>query len=100
MSSRQELIQWVNDLLLLNYTKVEQLGAGAAYAQIIDSVYGNVPMTKLNFAARQEYEYLVNYKVLQETFKRNKIDKVSKQIDTMRCGANSCSSYFLYSRFR
>jgi microtubule-associated protein, RP/EB family len=94
MSSRQELIQWVNDLLLLNYTKVEQLGAGAAYAQIIDSVYGNVPMTKLNFAARQEYEYLVNYKVLQETFKRNKIDKVSIQIDIMRYGANSCSSYF------
>lgn len=28
MTSRQELIQWVNDLLLLNYTKVEQLGAG------------------------------------------------------------------------
>lgn len=77
MSSRQELIQWVNDLLLLNYTKVEQLGAGAAYAQIVDSIYGNVPMSKLNFAARQEYEYLVNYKVLQETFKRNKIDKVS-----------------------
>lgn len=78
MSSRQELIQWVNDLLLLSYTKVEQLGAGAAYAQIIDSIYGNVPMSKLNFSARQEYEYLVNYKVLQETFKRNKIDKVGK----------------------
>lgn len=29
MSSRQELIQWVNDLLLLSYTKVEQLGTGA-----------------------------------------------------------------------
>lgn len=28
MSSRQELIQWVNDLLLLSYTKVEQLGTG------------------------------------------------------------------------
>jgi len=38
---------------------------------------GNVPITKLNFAAKHDYEYVTNYKVLQETFKRNKIDKVS-----------------------
>jgi hypothetical protein len=28
MASRSELIQWVNDLLLLSYTKVEQCGTG------------------------------------------------------------------------
>ena len=78
---------------------VDSALAGAAYAQIIDSVYGrwsagagsalarstdslwplssgNVPMPKLNFAAKHDYEYINNYKVLQETFKRNKIDKV------------------------
>lgn len=33
-------------------------------------------MSKINFAAKHDYEYLNNYKVLQETFKRNKIDKV------------------------
>ncbi|UZJ54905.1 hypothetical protein CBS101457_004225 [Exobasidium rhododendri] len=75
MASRSELIQWVNDLLLLSYTKVEQCGTGAAYAQIVDSVYGNVAMMKLNFAAKHDYEYVNNYKVLQDTFKRNKIDK-------------------------
>lgn len=37
---------------------------------------GNVPMTKLNFAAKHDYEYINNFKVLQEVFKRNKIDKV------------------------
>lgn len=46
--------------------------------QIIDSIYGNVPMSKLNFSAKAEYEYVVNYKVMQEAFKRNKIDKVSR----------------------
>lgn len=38
--SRTELIVWLNDLLGLGYTKVEQCGTGAAYAQIIDSIYG------------------------------------------------------------
>jgi hypothetical protein len=38
--SRTELLQWLNDLLQLNYTKIEQCGTGAAYCQIFDSIYG------------------------------------------------------------
>ena len=38
--SRNELVVWVNELLQLNYTKIEQLGSGAAYCQIFDSVHG------------------------------------------------------------
>ena len=38
--SRTELLGWLNDLLQINYTKVEQCGAGGAYCQIIDSIYG------------------------------------------------------------
>jgi hypothetical protein len=38
--SRTELIQWLNELLQVNYTKVEQCGSGGAYCQIIDSIYG------------------------------------------------------------
>ena len=38
--SRTELIGWVNELLQLNYTKVEQCGTGGAYCQIMDSIYG------------------------------------------------------------
>ena len=40
--SRQELLAWINDLLHLGYTKVEQFGSGAAHCQIIDSIYGDV----------------------------------------------------------
>lgn len=38
--SRTDLIQWINDLLALNVTKIEQLGTGAVYCQILDSIYG------------------------------------------------------------
>ncbi|KGG50264.1 hypothetical protein DI09_7p430 [Mitosporidium daphniae] len=42
MISRNDLIQWINDLLSLNVTKIEQLGTGAVYCQIMDSIYGTV----------------------------------------------------------
>lgn len=38
--SRTELIAWLNDLLQINYTKVEQCGTGGAYCQVMDSVFG------------------------------------------------------------
>lgn len=38
--SRTELLQWLNELLQINYVKVEQCGTGGAYCQVIDSIYG------------------------------------------------------------
>ncbi|KAG8806462.1 hypothetical protein FRC17_004978 [Serendipita sp. 399] len=73
--SRTELLAWLNELLQINYTKVEQCGTGAAYCQIIDSVYGNVPMSRVKFSAKHEYESLGNYKILQQYFRDKKIDK-------------------------
>lgn len=43
------------------------------------SLPGNVPLSKLNFAAKHDYEYISNFKVLQESFKRNRIDKVRRE---------------------
>lgn len=40
--SRTDLIAWINDLLQVNYTKIEQCGTGGAYCQIMDSIYGEV----------------------------------------------------------
>lgn len=39
-ASRTDLLAWLNDLLQINYTKVEQCGSGGAYCQVLDSVYG------------------------------------------------------------
>lgn len=33
-TARSELIAWTNDLLQINYTKIEQFGSGAAYCQV------------------------------------------------------------------
>jgi len=73
--SRTELLEWLNNLLQINYTKVEQCGTGGAYCQVIDSIYGDVPMSRVKMNARHEYEFLANYKVLQNIFQKHKIDK-------------------------
>lgn len=88
------MIAWLNELLSLNYTKVEQCGTGGAYCQIVDSIYGklaelaclreiftpcisgDVPMARVKMNAKHEYEFIANFKVLQNTFKAKKIDKV------------------------
>ncbi|KAI0312250.1 calponin homology domain-containing protein [Amylostereum chailletii] len=95
--SRSELLTWLNDLLQLNYTKVEQCGTGAAYCQILDSIYGahlfsppllprrhiahalhfvgDIPMTRVKMNAKHEYEFIANFKVMQNVFKAKRIDK-------------------------
>ncbi|CAH7667718.1 calponin homology domain-containing protein [Phakopsora pachyrhizi] len=85
MTSRAELIAWVNDLLQINYTKIEQCGSGAAYAQIIDSIYQDVPLSKIKMNANQEYEYLNNFKVLQNIFKKHQIDKPIPVTALVKC---------------
>ncbi|GAA6040984.1 hypothetical protein JCM8097_000523 [Rhodosporidiobolus ruineniae] len=83
--SRMELVAWVNDLLGLSYSKVEQCGSGAAYCQIVDSIFGDVPMTKVKMQARQEYEYLSNFRILQNVFKSHGIDKPIPVDRLVRC---------------
>ncbi|RSH93849.1 hypothetical protein EHS25_006498 [Saitozyma podzolica] len=52
--------------------------ASADYpSQIMDSIFGNIPVNRVRFNAKQEYEYLENFKILQKCFNQNKIDKAS-----------------------
>jgi len=73
--SRQELLNWINNLLQLNITRVEQLGTGAALTQVFDSIYGDIPMHKLKFNVNTEYAYLNNFKVVQNVFTQRQIDR-------------------------
>jgi len=73
---RTELLDWVNGLLSVNLSKVEQCASGAIFCQVVDACHpGTVKMGKLNWMARADHEYIPNYKILQSAFDRNHIDK-------------------------
>lgn len=74
--SRGELLIWLNGLLKLSVTKIEQLGSGAVYCQLLDMIYpGKVPLGKVNWKAKFDYEYVANFKVLQQSFTKLNVMK-------------------------
>jgi len=74
--SRSDLLQWINQLLEVHLTKVEQCASGAIYCQILDACHpGTVAMRKVNWMAKAEHEFIPNYKVLQAAFDKNLIER-------------------------
>ncbi|KAG2181943.1 hypothetical protein INT43_006868 [Umbelopsis isabellina] len=51
----------------------------------MDSIFGDVGMSKVKFDTKQEYEYVANFKVLQHTFDKHKIDKIIPVDRLMKC---------------
>lgn len=50
---RGEILKWINQVLKLDLTHIEQLASGAVYCQLLDAMCpGLVPMHKLNWKAR------------------------------------------------
>ena len=74
--SRGELMQWLNSSLKSNVVKIEELSTGAIYCQIFNECMpGKIQMSKVNWNARQEYEYILNFKILQQGFAKCNIKK-------------------------
>jgi len=70
------LLEWVNDLLKVQLTQVEQCASGAVYCQVLHSCYPDtVEMSKVNWMAKADHEYIPNYKILQNAFDINGIDR-------------------------
>lgn len=42
--------------------------SSAALCQVFDSIFMNLPMSRVKFNANTEYQYVQNFKVLQSTF--------------------------------
>jgi len=66
---RSEILDWINQTLKLALTKIEQLGSGAVYCQLLDNCFpAQIPMQRLNWKAKNEYDFIQNLKVLQQVF--------------------------------
>ena len=77
--SKHELLLWLNDLLQFKYSRVEQCGTGVAYCQIMHSIYKDVPLKKVIFDAKNDYDYSNNFRVLRSAFNMHNINKVRKK---------------------
>ncbi|KAK1260844.1 Microtubule-associated protein RP/EB family member 1B [Acorus gramineus] len=74
---RGEILAWINATLQLNLSRIEEAASGAIQCQMMDMIHpGLVPMHKVNFEAKAEYDMIQNYKLLQEVFNKLKIEKV------------------------
>ncbi|KAF2486470.1 calponin homology domain-containing protein [Neohortaea acidophila] len=96
--SRQELLGWMNSLLQLNMTKVEQCGTGAALCQIYDSIYLDLPMARVKFNANNEYSYLENFKILSNTFRKHAIDRPIPVQDLIKCKMQDNLEFLQWSK--
>lgn len=76
---RTQLLQWINELTHLNYTKIEQTSNGVFACHVFDALYPDlIRFDKVKFYARQQYEVVHNYKILQACFNRA---NMKRQID-------------------
>eukprot|EP00743_Colponemidia_sp_Colp-15_P007613 GILK01008236.1.p1 GENE.GILK01008236.1~~GILK01008236.1.p1 ORF type:complete len:399 (+),score=50.40 GILK01008236.1:46-1197(+) len=74
---RLELLSWLNDFVEADYAKVEHLSDGIAFAQMLDAIYpGQVAIHKLNLNARHEDDFARNLRLVEEWFKKHKIDRI------------------------
>ena len=75
-TGRRELLDFFNELLQLNLTKIEQTASGAVACQLCDYIFpGSVPMNRVNWEAKSDYEYIQNYKLLQVAFTKNRVQR-------------------------
>lgn len=75
--SRKELVEWVNTTLDTNFTKVEEFCTGVVHCQLMDVLFpGSIRMQRVKFNVKQEHEYALNFKCLQESFTKMNVDRV------------------------
>jgi RP/EB family microtubule-associated protein len=74
--SKRVLLNWLEEFFAIRYSKVEEAATGAIHCQILDAIFpGKVPLHKVNFNATQEYQYVQNFKILQNLFNKENITK-------------------------
>ena len=73
---RKEVMDWINSTTDSDLSKIEDTANGAVACQLLDIMYpGQVPMHKVNWGAKQNFEFVANYKILQTCFTKLHIDR-------------------------
>uniref|UniRef100_A0AC34QJ58 Uncharacterized protein n=1 Tax=Panagrolaimus sp. JU765 TaxID=591449 RepID=A0AC34QJ58_9BILA len=74
--SRHEMLQWVNDCLQSQFSKIEELHTGAGYCLFMEILFpGTVPLKKVKWNSRNELDWLSNWKIVLTAFKDVQVDK-------------------------
>uniref|UniRef100_A0AC35U9C2 Calponin-homology (CH) domain-containing protein n=1 Tax=Rhabditophanes sp. KR3021 TaxID=114890 RepID=A0AC35U9C2_9BILA len=74
--SRQYLLAWINDSLEANFSKIEELSSGAAYAQFTQMLFPDkINLTRIKWNSKQPIDWISNWKVVQTAWKTIGIDK-------------------------
>ena len=91
------MLAWVNDSLQSQMGKIEEMGSGAAYCQLMDMLFpgekieekalklfvktlqfaGVIQLKRVKFNSKQEHENINNFKLLQAAFKKMNVDQVN-----------------------
>ena len=75
-TSRKDILDWINELLSLDLTKIEQTATGAVACQLADFMFpGTLRVGKVNWSANSQYDYVNNYKLLQDCFNKNNVSR-------------------------
>lgn len=73
---RVELLDFFNKLLDLQLSKIEQTATGAVACQLTEYIFpGSIPMSKVNWEAKSDYEFVSNYKLLQQAFVKHRVQR-------------------------
>lgn len=73
---KNQLLAWINEFLALGIKRVEELANGAVYCQLLDALYpGKVAMKKVDFTVKTDFEFIKNWKIVQNTFNRMDVSK-------------------------
>ena len=72
---RKEILDFINSTLELQISKVEDTASGCVACQLLDIIYPNVvPMSKVNWSATRDFEFVANYRILQTCFTKLQIE--------------------------
>jgi RP/EB family microtubule-associated protein len=75
-TGRKELLEFFNDLLDLNLTKIEQTAPGAIACQMTELIFpGSIPLSRVSWEARADFEFIQNYKLLQIAFTKHHVQR-------------------------